>query len=270
MTPELMGILNVTPDSFSDGGQFTSPQKAVEHGVLMREQGALIIDVGGESTRPGSERVDVDEQKKRVLKIIAALAKEFDKRNCGAVISIDTTRAAVAEAALDAGATMLNDISAGRDDPAILELAVDRRVPICLMHMQGDPKTMQDAPHYDDVVDEVLKFLSERVEYAVKKGIAQDKIVIDPGIGFGKTAEDNLRILKSLDEFVELGLPVLLGASRKRFISAIGRKSEPHERIAGSCATTIMGYLAGVKYFRVHDVAEHKQALDVCRAIQNS
>ena len=258
-----MGILNVTPDSFSDGGQHDSVRAAVEHGVNLHAQGAALIDVGGESTRPGAKRVDADEQKRRVIDVIDALAKE-----CDAVISVDTTLSTVAEAAVNAGAAMLNDISAAREDPAMLELAADRGLPICLMHMQGSPETMQDNPQYDDVVDDVLGFLSERIECALQKGVADDAIIVDPGIGFGKTAEDNLNLLRALDRFVALGPPVLLGASRKRFISALGREYAPHERVAGSCATTVLGYLAGVKYFRVHDVFEHKQALDVCSAIR--
>ena len=262
----LMGILNVTPDSFSDGGRFDTVERAVEHGRELHERGAAVVDVGGESTRPGSKRVAAEEQKRRIIDVIAGLAADKP----GPAISVDTTLAPVAEAAADAGATILNDISAGRDDPAMLELAAERGLAVCLMHMQGSPETMQDDPQYDDVVEDVLRFLSERVECAVRAGVSEDMLIIDPGIGFGKTAADNLRLLSALERFVALGPPVLLGASRKRFISAIDRECAPHERVAGGCATTVLGYLAGVEYFRVHDVFEHKQALDVCRAIRSA
>ena len=267
--PALMGILNLTPDSFSDGGQYADTDAAVKRAVTMAEEGADMIDVGGESTRPGSQRVPADEQKRRVLEVIAAVAQSLSEQ----LISIDTTRAAVAEAALDAGAGMINDISAGRDDPAMFELAAARNVSLCLMHMQGEPATMQDNPHYDDVVAEVCAFLHERMEAAVAHGVKEEQIVLDPGIGFGKTLEHNLALLRNLAQVTAIGRPVLLGASRKRFIAGVagaGNKSAddtPANRVGGSCATTVIGFLAGVSLFRVHDVAVHRQALDVTRKV---
>ena len=263
--PLLMGILNVTPDSFSDGGRYIDTAAALKRALVMAEEGADIIDVGGESTRPGSQRVPSDEQKQRVLAIIAAVSKELP----GHLISIDTTRATVAKAALDAGAGMLNDISAGRDDAAMFDLAVARDVPLCLMHMRGTPETMQDDPSYDDVVVEVCAFLRERAEAALARGVRKQRIVLDPGIGFGKTLQHNLSLLANLSQVVSLGYPVLLGASRKCFISAVigTGDDKPAERIGGSCATTVLGALAGVSIFRVHDVAAHRQALDLVRAV---
>ena len=254
--PKLMGILNVTPDSFSDGGQHNAPPAAIARGVAMAEQGAAVIDVGGESTRPGSRRVSAAEQKSRVVDVIRGLSEALAPEHAGVVVSIDTTLAEVAEAAVDAGAAMLNDISAGREDPTMLELAAARRLPVCLMHMRGRPETMQDNPRYDDVVDDVLRFLSARVDAAVRAGVPEADIIVDPGIGFGKTTAHNLRLLHCLDRFVALGRPVLLGASRKRFISGVSVGREPRQRVAASCATTVLGCLAGVRYFRVHDVFE--------------
>lgn len=259
-----MGILNVTPDSFSDGGRYDTPEDAVQHGITMARQGATIIDVGGESTRPGAKRVPADEQKQRVVEIIRALSSSCP----GVRISIDTTLSTVAEAAVNAGATMLNDISAGRENPAMLELAADFKIPICLMHMQGEPANMQDNPQYRDVIGEVSDFLSGRVEVAVSKGVQRENVIIDPGIGFGKTTAHNLTLLANLDRLVALGQPVLLGTSRKRFISGIGAGDEPTRRVAGSCATTVIGIDAGVRYFRVHDVYEHRQVADLCLAVR--
>lgn len=264
--PVLMGILNVTPDSFSDGGRYTDPEAALEQAVGMAREGAGVIDVGGESTRPGSERVPAAEQKRRVVDVVAAIAQALP----GKLISIDTTRADVAEAALDAGAGMINDVSAGRDDPAMFELAAGRDVPVCLMHIQGDPATMQDDPRYDDVASEVCAFLRERMEAACAQGVSPERVVLDPGIGFGKTLEHNLALLAKLSRVVEIGPPVLLGASRKRFIAAVDGAGEPPpaERVAGSCAAAVLGFLAGVRMFRVHDVAAHRQALDLVRAVR--
>ena len=219
--PLIMGILNVTPDSFSDGGEHDTEDAAVAHGLRMVEQGADVIDVGGDSSRPGSQRVAVAEQISRTAGVI--------RRLCGAmphaVVSIDTTRAAVAEAALDAGTCILNDISAGREDPAMFDLAAARGVPIVLMHMQGKPATMQDAPHYDDVVAEVEAFLLDRAAAAEAAGVPRGQIVIDPGIGFGKTLEHNLALMADLQRLAATGYPVLLGASRKRFLGAICREA---------------------------------------------
>ncbi len=261
-----MGILNLTPDSFSDGGRYGDPGAALNKATAMAGEGAGIIDVGGESTRPGAQRVPADEQQRRVLDVIAAIAAALPDR----LISIDTTRAAVAAAALDAGAGMVNDISAGRDDPAMFELIAARDVPVCLMHMQGEPATMQDNPRYDDVVSDVCAFLRERMAAACACGVARERIVLDPGIGFGKTLEHNLTLLANLSQITALGCPVLLGASRKRFIANVGAGEDaaPAERVGGSCATTVLGCLAGVSIFRVHDVAAHRQALDLARAVR--
>ncbi len=263
--PALMGILNLTPDSFSDGGRYADPDAALHRATTMAREGAGIIDVGGESTRPGSQRVAVAEQKRRVLDVIAAIAATLP----GHLLSIDTTRAAVAAAALDAGAGMINDVSAGRDDPAMFELAAARGVPICLMHLQGEPATMQDHPHYDDVVSEVCAFLRARMEAACACGVSRERIVLDPGIGFGKTLEHNLALLANLSQVAAIGCPVLLGASRKRFIAGLGagEGAAPDARVGGGCATTVLGFLAGVSIFRVHDVAAHRQALDLARAV---
>ncbi len=262
----LMGILNLTPDSFSDGGCYADTGKALERAVAMADEGADIIDIGGESTRPGSQRVSADEQKQRVLEVVGMVASALP----GRLISIDTTRAEVAEAALDAGAGMINDVSAGRDDPAMFELAAARGVPVCLMHIQGEPATMQDAPRYDDVVSQVGGFLRERMEAACASGISEERIVLDPGIGFGKTLEHNLTLLANLSQIVAIGRPVLLGASRKRFIAGVDGTGDAAlaGRVGGGCAATVLGFLAGVSIFRVHDVAAHRQALDVARAVR--
>lgn len=271
--PQLMGILNVTPDSFSDGGRFDVVDTAVARGLEMATQGAVIIDVGGESTRPGSERISIDQQVQRVVEPIRQLRAALDQSGAKQVaISIDTTRSEVARAALDVGAQMLNDISAGLEDPQMLTLAAQRRVPIVLMHMRGEPGTMQNAPQYDDVVGEVLAFLLGRVDAAVAAGVQSGQVWIDPGIGFGKTLEHNLQLLGRLDRFVATGHPVLLGASRKSFIAAaIGADladCPPDARLAGSLAAALLGAQAEVHAIRVHNVAEHRQALDVMNSIQ--
>ncbi|MEM1108738.1 MAG: dihydropteroate synthase [Planctomycetota bacterium] len=262
--PRIMGVLNVTPDSFSDGGRYDEAEAAVVHGLRMAAEGADLIDVGGESSRPGAERIPPAEQIARTAKVIAALRSSLDDAEHNAVaISIDTTSADVAEAALDAGATMLNDISAGREDERILSLTAERGVPICLMHMHGKPKTMQAAPSYDDVVTEIEAFLAERVEAAVAAGVDRSQVLIDPGIGFGKTVEHNLAILRALPRYVATGQPVLLGTSRKSFLAKLqGRadlKVEP-DPAGGTAATTALGVAAGVQVFRVHDVALNHQA----------
>jgi len=264
--PLIMGILNVTPDSFSDGGKFNEITPAVKHALEMMYEGADIIDVGGESTRPGSERVNAEEQILRVadtIKSIREIALEEVE------ISIDTTLSKVAEAAIDAGASMINDVSAGNDDPQLFELAADRNVPIILMHMQGNPQTMQINPVYDDVVEDIRAYLLERVEEAIAAGIKEENIVIDPGIGFGKTQEHNMQLMSRLERFVDTGLPVLLGASRKRFMAAICEGVESDELVGATCATTVTGVNAGVQMFRVHDVRPNRQAADVAWAIKN-
>ncbi len=265
--PILMGILNVTPDSFSDGGRYAQVSAAVVQGLKLAEEGAEIIDVGGESTRPGAERVTAAEQIRRVIPVIEALREALPADRC---ISIDTTLGEVAEAALAAGAGLINDISAGRDDPGIFQIAAKRQVPIVLVHMQGSPKTMQDNPSYRDVVAEVLEFLQARAEAAQQAGILRSHILIDPGIGFGKRKLDNLKLLAHLDRCVATGWPVLLGTSRKRFMGQVLEVTDPTELVAATVATTALGVMAGVKVFRVHDVRENRQALEVAWAIRQA
>lgn len=263
--PQIMGILNVTPDSFSDGGQHYQTEVAIKRAFEMQAEGASIIDIGGESTRPGAEEVSADEQIARVVPVIEGIRQQ-DK---DITISVDTTSNKVAEAAIDAGANWINDISAGEDSinadgyEEVLRLAAKKRVPIVLMHRQGKSKTMQDAPFYDDVCAEVKQYLQERAEQALKAGIAKDNIILDPGIGFGKLLEHNLALLADLESLVKLGYPVLLGTSRKRFIGEISGEDNPEMRVAGTCATTALGVQAGVQIFRVHDVKDNKQAMDI-------
>lgn len=261
--PCIMGILNLTPDSFSDGGAYADTDAAVSQAHTMVNEGARIIDVGGESTRPGSQRVSAGEQLARILEVIRQLRAELPE---DIHISVDTTRVQVAEQALNAGATLLNDISAGREEPDMLQLAAERQVPIVLMHMQGAPATMQDEPHYQDVVTEIRDFLLERAAAAEAAGIRQDRIIIDPGIGFGKTREHNIELMRSLEAFVSTGHPVLLGASRKRFMGHLCRETDPKSLVGGTCATTVIGARAGVSIFRVHDVRPNRQALEVAMA----
>ncbi|XAL97931.1 dihydropteroate synthase [Phycisphaeraceae bacterium D3-23] len=275
--PVLMGILNVTPDSFSDGGRYVDIDAAVAHGLAMAREGAGIIDVGGESTRPGAARIGADEQCRRVVDVLGSLRKSLDAEGFrGVAVSIDTTLAPVAAAALDAGASIVNDVSAGRGDDAMLPLVAQREASVVLMHMLGEPGTMQDAPVYDDVVGEVLAFLQERASAAEQAGIAPDRIAIDPGIGFGKTLDHNLTLLAALDRFVATGYAVLLGTSRKRLIAQLDTASGvtpglvSEDRVGGTVATTVLGYTAGVRGFRVHDVAANRQALAVVSAIRVS
>jgi len=260
----LMGILNVTPDSFSDGGRFLDTEKAVAHGLKMAQEGAAIIDVGAESTRPSSEPVSIAEQIKRAIPVIEQLSNKIN-----APVSIDTYKPAVAEAALDAGASMINDITALADNK-MAELAAKKKVPVILMHMQGTPKTMQAEPKYKDVVAEVLKFLLERAKKAQKLGIPKERIFIDPGIGFGKTVEHNLLLLKNIDKFIETGYRVLVGTSRKSFIGKITGKENPAERIFGTAATIALAIVSGVSVLRVHDVAETLDVLKVTNAVTSS
>ncbi len=260
----VMGVLNVTPDSFSDAGRFLDTAKAVEKGVQMAAEGAAIIDVGAESTRPGSKSVPVDEQIKRAVPVIKAICKKID-----VPVSIDTYNPAVALAALDAGASMINDITALSDEQ-MGKLAVDRKVPVVLMHMQGTPATMQIEPHYKDVVGDVLEFLLERAKWAEEFGIDREKIFIDPGIGFGKTAEHNLLLLKNIDKFTATGYRVLVGTSRKSFIGKITGKERPADRLFGTAATVALCAAAGVSIVRVHDVAEMVDVVNVTGAVVNS
>lgn len=252
-----MGILNVTPDSFSDGGRFLSPDAAVERALAMEKEGADIIDVGGESSRPGAEPVPVEEELRRVLPVLERLRGKLR-----IPISIDTTKAEVAEAALRAGASIVNDISALRFDPAMAPLVAKFGAGLVLMHMLGTPKTMQQAPHYEDVVTEVRDFLAERAQYAQSQGIPREAIAVDPGIGFGKTVEHNLELLRRLPELVELGFPVLVGPSRKSFIGAIlGLGVE--ERLEGTLAACAVAVVRGADILRVHDVKEVRRAADL-------
>ena len=256
-SPVLMGIVNVTPDSFSDGGRYFSADKAIAHGLSLHGQGAAILDIGGESTRPGSAPVSVQEEIDRVLPVLEGL------RGCGAFLSIDTRHAKTMEAALGAGAALLNDITAFSGDAGSLSVAARSSAMLCLMHMNGQPQTMQDNPHYDDVFQEVYAYLEERIKLCETAGIGRERIMIDPGIGFGKTVRHNLILLNRLGEFSSLGCPLLLGASRKRFIAALCPESESRTRLPGSLAAVLSAYDRGARLFRVHDVAETAQALKV-------
>ncbi len=260
--PAIMGIVNVTPDSFSDGGQFFDADAALEQALRLVREGAAIVDIGGESTRPGSDLVTVEEELRRVLPVVEALGDSV-----GVPISVDTMKAEVARRVLDAGAAIINDVSALRFDDAMAAVVAETGCPICLMHMQGMPKTMQDDPRYDDVVGEVLDFLEERMAFALSRGVREEQIMLDPGIGFGKTVAHNLALLDGLSRFTALGRPVLLGASRKRFLGAI-LGTEPGDRVIGTVATTVIGYLAGAHVFRVHDVQPNFEALRVALAMR--
>ena len=266
-TPLLAGVLNVTPDSFSDGGAWLDPERALAHGVQLIEQGAGWLDVGGESTRPGARPVDAADECARVLPVIEALAGRV-----AVPISIDTTKAEVAARALDAGASVVNDISAGRADPAMLDLVSRRGCGLVLMHMQGTPADMQRAPHYTDVLAEVRAFLAERMAACERAGIAAGRLWIDPGIGFGKTLEHNLALLRGLASLGELGPPLFVGVSRKAFIEALnaadGRAgSAPDQRLGGTLAAALHCAQAGAAVLRVHDVGALAEALRVQRAL---
>ncbi|WP_333876703.1 dihydropteroate synthase [Methylobacter sp.] len=265
--PLIMGILNVTPDSFSDGGKYSALDAAIQQVELMLSEGVDIIDIGGESTRPGSDSVAASEQIERVVPVIEAIRQQLESN---ILISIDTTLSAVAKAALDAGANIINDVSGGRADPAILTLAAETGVPIILMHSQGTPKTMQDNPHYDNVVRNVLDTLNQSINAALKAGVKKEAIAIDPGIGFGKRKQDNLDLLAHLDALVATGFTVLLGTSRKRFMGTICDVSDPSDLVTATAVTTALGVMAGVQMFRVHDVKENRQAADVAWAIKQS
>jgi dihydropteroate synthase len=254
---EIMGVVNVTPDSFSDGGQFDDTEAAVRHARRLIEEGAAIVDIGGESTRPGAAPVSVEEELERVVGVIERLP--------GARISIDTMKLAVAEAAVDAGATYVNDVSAFRHDPDLAGLVADRGVECCLMHMLGEPRTMQHDPRYDDVVSDVKAFLEERLAAAVAAGIAEEKVQLDPGIGFGKTLEHNLELLRRLDEIAAIGRPVVLGTSRKSFIGRLTGR-DVAGRVHGTVATCVLGLERGARVFRVHDVAAVADGLAVTAA----
>lgn len=263
--PQIMGILNVTPDSFSDGGQFNAPDAAIARAVQMHADGAAIIDIGGESTRPGAKEVDITAEIARTAPVIRAI------RNGSAVpVSIDTRKAPVAAQALDAGANLINDVAAMTFDADIAQLAATSDAPICLMHAQGDPETMQADPRYDDVLLDVYDFLAARIAVAETAGIRRDRIIVDPGIGFGKTIAHNLTLLRGLSLFHSLGCPILLGASRKRFIGALGGGENAQDRVAGSVAVALQGLRQGVQITRVHDTFATKQAFDLEMAINGA
>lgn len=261
--PQLMGILNVTPDSFSDGALYDEPSAATERALSMIEAGAHLIDIGGESTRPGAEPVSDGEEIRRVVPVIERIRRSRPDMP----LSIDTRSAGVAEAALGAGADAVNDVSALRHDQRMIEVVLGHDAGVFLMHMEGTPGDMQRDPQYEDVVGEVRDFLRERAEFAVAAGIAPDRIALDPGIGFGKTLEHNLALIRDVAAFGELGFAVLLGVSRKRFIGEILGIEDPRDRLMGTAAAVAWSLFAGVQIFRVHDVAEISQTLRICQAI---
>ena len=253
-----MGVVNVTPDSFSDGGAFEDAEAAIAHGRRLAAEGAGILDVGGESTRPGADPVPAEEELRRVLPVVAGLAET-------ARVSIDTMKLAVAEAALDAGASYVNDVTAFRHDPELAGLVADRGVDCCLMHMLGEPRTMQRDPRYGDVVSDVKAFLEQRLRFAVDQGVPEERIQLDPGIGFGKTLEHNLELLRRLDELTALGRPLVIGTSRKSFLGRITGR-DVAERVPATIATCVLALERGARVFRVHDVAEVADALKVTAA----
>jgi len=258
----VMGILNVTPDSFYDGGDWSSCEDAVRHGLDMARDGADLIDVGGESSRPGSQGVSAAEEIARVVPVVTRLAKRLETP-----ISIDTTKADVAEAALAAGATIVNDISALRSDPGMIDVVRSRDATVVLMHMQGTPQTMQDDPRYDDVVGEVREFLADRMEFAIRRGVLRNRVILDPGIGFGKRLEDNLALLAGLDALVGLGAPVLVGLSRKSFLGKL-LDQPADERLVGTIAANAIAIRNGARIIRVHDVKQGRWTADVASRLR--
>jgi len=261
--PRLMGIVNVTPDSFSDGGRWLDPGAAVAHGLQLQAEGADILDIGGESTRPGAEPIGVDEELRRVIPVISGLARQVR-----VPISIDTRHAEVMRQAAAAGARIVNDVAALGHDPDALRVAAESGLPVVLMHAQGDPRTMQLDPRYDDVVLDVYDWLEGRIAVCEAAGIARERIVVDPGIGFGKTLDHNLALLASLSIFHGLGCPILLGASRKSFIGRLSGGAPADRRMPGSVAAALVGAAQGAQLLRVHDVAATRQALAVWEAAQ--
>ena len=257
----IMGVVNVTPDSFSDGGTFEDTADAVRHARRLIGDGAAIIDVGGESTRPGADPVPAEEERRRVVPVVAAVAA----LDTSAQLSVDTMKLEVAEAAVEAGASYVNDVTAFRHDPALAGLVADKELDCCLMHMLGEPRTMQQSPRYDDVVSEVKAFLEERLGAAVAAGIREERVQLDPGIGFGKTMEHNLELLRRLDEIVAIGRPVVLGTSRKSFIGRLTGR-DVTGRVHGTVATCVLGLERGARVFRVHDVAAVADGLAVAAA----
>jgi dihydropteroate synthase len=257
----IMGVVNVTPDSFSDGGQYLDSAAAIAHGLGLEAEGAVILDVGGESTRPGAAPVARDEELRRVIPVIEGLIAAGSR----AQISIDTSKSEVAARALASGATFVNDVTAFRGDPEIAAVVAEARAECCLMHMLGTPRTMQVDPQYDDVVADIKAFLEGRMSFAIAHGVAEDRIMVDPGVGFGKTVEHNLELLRRLGELVELGRPVVIGTSRKSFLGKItGRQVD--DRVAATVATNVLAYERGARVFRVHDVAPVHDALTVTAA----
>ncbi len=257
----IMGVINVTPDSFSDGGRYLDAGAAIAHGLELEREGADLLDIGGESTRPWSEAVSAAEERRRVLPVIAGLREA----GAGAQISIDTSKAAVARDALAAGAALVNDVTAFRGDPEMAAAVAESGADCCLMHMLGSPRTMQEDPRYDDVVSEVKAFLEERLAFAISRGIDEERVMLDPGIGFGKTREHNLELLRRLDELVAIGRPVAIGTSRKSFLGAITGR-EVDDRLAASIASNVLAYARGARVFRVHDVGATRDALLVAAA----
>ncbi|WP_373049638.1 dihydropteroate synthase [Thalassovita aquimarina] len=261
--PQIMGILNVTPDSFSDGGQHDAPEKALLHARAMLGQGADIIDIGGESTRPGAAEVPVDEEIRRTAPVIEAIRGEMS-----VPISIDTRKEPVARAAVNAGGDLVNDVAGFTFDPGLAPYCATHGLPVCVMHAQGDPETMQQDPRYDDVLLDVYDFLDERVAALEAAGVDRAQIMVDPGIGFGKTVEHNLALLKRIALFHALGCPILLGVSRKKFIGTLGNAPEPADRAAGSVAVALAAVAQGVQVLRVHDVFETRSALNLWQAVR--
>ena len=256
-----MGVLNVTPDSFSDGGRFLSASDAIEHGRRLVEEGADVVDVGGESTRPGAEPVDADEELRRVVPVLEGLA--------GLPLSVDTSKAQVARRALELGVEMVNDVTALRGDPELAGVVAEHGAYLCLMHMQGEPRSMQVSPRYDDVVSDVAAFLEERIEHAVAEGVPPDSICIDPGIGFGKTPDQNLELVRRLGVLVELGRPVLVGLSRKSTLDkVVGDAAATRGTLAASLAAAVTAFERGAWMLRVHDVRETVAALAVAAAVE--
>ncbi len=263
--PIIMGIVNVTPDSFSDGGKFVNHNNAIGHALQLVQQGAHIIDIGGESTRPGAKTIGIQEEIDRVVPVIERLSGRVP------FISIDSRNAATMKASIKAGANIINDISALEYDSSSLVVAAESDAFICLMHMQGQPQDMQKKPFYNNVVDDVYDYLEQRIlQCSDTYRICKSRLIIDPGIGFGKTLEHNLLLLRNIKRFHDLGCPVLLGTSRKRFIAALGKDEPPMQRLGGSISSTIWGLSQGVQIFRVHDVLETRQAFDVFKAISET
>ncbi len=261
--PSVLGVVNVTPDSFSDGGRFFAPEDAVEQARRLVEEGAALVDVGAESTRPGSAGVSAEEELRRLEPVLERLSE--------VAFSVDTSKASVARRAVDLGAALVNDVTALRGDPELAGVVAESGAYVCLTHMLGEPRTMQDDPRYDDVVSEVKAFLEERLAFAVAAGIAEERVCLDPGIGFGKTVEHNLELLARLDELAAIGRPVLVGASRKRFLGRVlGDPEALTGPVAASVAVAVLAFERGASLFRVHDVREHVEALAAARAVVGS